>query len=482
MDNIYASYSRPMTKGNYDTDFSNLKEGYTFPSNEVRGRNSVYRFNMKCFNGEYAHNKKLVAMIDDVPTPINYKVIPINRFELVVNKLDSLLFGNEIIITTGDVNRDKEVQHLIERTHWLRDIRRGVKLAEIYGDAILKTGKHGVSPISPLFGYKVVDISDKNKIRGYVLHELLYDRIDYGNHVNYEPKHIRIIISSCGFEFERVYEYKGGNVSGVLGKPVRYKYKDRWITRKGRYYWTGIEDCETVQWLSVNTEKDGVYGSSSFESLKEIIFAIENRLSTENWVVDNHGKPILAAGIQYFNPNEKTGTYSPSIINGKYMVQKGTEGKPEFLTWDGKLDVSKQIRDDLDEHFYELSEMSRCLLTGEFSGNISEETMNNMIKTALDRGNRDLNDLWYDIRKSLYVLCKLNGIKLSIEDININFNVGRVDDTKVISEICSTLSNVGLFSKHTLLTKFWGYTNEDADAEFERIKSETKVDTGGKEL
>ena len=480
MDNIYASYSRPMTKGNYDTDFSNLKEGCQFPSNEVLGRNCVYRFNMKLFNGEYAHNKKLIAMIDDVPTPINYKVLPINKFELVVNKLDSLLFGNEITITTGDAARDKEVQRLIDRTQWIKGVRKAVKLAEIYGDACIKTGRHGISPFSPLFAYKVVDESDKNNVRGYVLHEILYERVNVGQDKReYRPNYIRILISSKGFEYERVYEYKGSNTVGTLGKPIRYKYKDRWIPAKGRYYWTGIEDCETVQWLSVNTEKDGLYGSCAFDSLKEIVFAIENRLSTENWVIDNHGKPLLLVGMTSVTPNEKTGTYSPSVIEGKYMLQKGPSEKPEYLTWDGKLDNSKQIRDDLTEAFYELSEMGKNFLTGEYKGNVSEESLNTMIKSALDRGNRDLNDLWYDIVKSLYVLCKLNGIEVSLADININFNVGRVDDTKVTSEICKTLSEVGLFSKKTLLSKFWGYSEDDAIAEFERIQSENDNNTGG---
>jgi hypothetical protein len=154
------------------------------------------------------------------------------------------------------------------------------------------------------------------------------------------------------------------------------------------------------------------------------------------------------------------------------MIQKGQNEKIEYLTWDGKLESSKQIRDDLEQQFYELSEMGRTFLSGEYTGNVSEESLNNMIKSAIDRGNRDLNDLWYDIRKSLYVLCKLNNIDIDIEDININFNVGRVDDTKVISEICKTLNEVGLFSKQTMLNKFFGYSEEDALAEFERIKSE----------
>lgn len=480
MDEVFG---RKHSRGNYDTDFSNIKEGAEWPSKEVRDRNRCYRFNKRLLNGEYGLNKKLVAIIDDVQQEINYKQLTLNRFELVVNKLDSLLFGNEATIQTGDLERDKDVKKLVERTHWLRDIRKATKICLYSGDAIIKTGRHGISAISPTFGYKVVDISDKNKVLGYVLHELLYDTKEKvaGRYV-WKASHIRILISCKGYEYERVFEYKGGHKQGILGKPVKYKYKDRWISKKGNYYYTDIEDCETVQWLSMNTEKDGLYGASAFDSLKDVILAIETRLSCENYVVDQHGKPILLLGMVSVKPNEKTGTYSPAIIDGKYMIQKGQGEKPEFLTWDGKLDNSKQIRDDLIDEFYELSEMGRCFLTGEFSGgNISEETMGNMIKSAIDRANRDLNDIWYDIRKSLYVLCKLNDIDVKLEDLNIDFQVGRVDNTKVISEICKTLSDIKLFSKQTLLSKFFGYTEEDAKVEFERIQEEANFSIGGNE-
>ena len=476
MSYLFTDYNRPMTRGNYATDFSNLNEGCAFPDNETLARNAIYKFNMRLFTGEYASNKNLVAIINDEYKEINYKVLPLNYFKLIVNKLDSLLFGNDLTIKTGDVSRDALVNRLVERTGWVKSIREAVKLCEIYGDSCIKTGRFGASAFAPKYAYKVVDKSDKKKTIGYVLHELLYETIDgaQGNK-DYTPKYIRILISCKGFDYERVYEYRGTNVSGVLGKPVRYKYKDRWIPRKGRYYWTGINDCETVQWLSVNVEDDGVYGTSSFAQVKDLIFAIENRLSTENWVIDAHGKPLLIAGMSSFKTDELTGQYYLSVVNGKYLVDKGgSDNKPQYLTWDGKLDASKQVRDDLMSTFYELSEMGRTFLSGEYTGNVSEESLNNIIKSAIDRGNREVNDFWYDVRKSLYVLCRLNNIDVALEDINVTFNVGRVDDTKVIAETCDMLAAMGLFSKQTLLNKFWGYSEEDAKAEFERIKSETE--------
>jgi hypothetical protein len=181
--------------------------------------------------------------------------------------------------------------------------------------------------------------------------------------------------------------------------------------------------------------------------------------------------------------DEITGGYYLSVINGKYMINKTSdEHKPEYLTWDGKLEASAEVRDFIKDSFYELSEMGKTFLASEYSGNISEETLGNLIKGALDRANRELNDFWYEIRKSLYVLCKLNHINVSLEDINIDFNIGRVDDPKTLAETCEILSGMKLFSNETLLMKYWGYSSDDAEAEAERIKQENKEDDQGEDV
>ena len=475
MSYLYPDLYRTNTRGNYNTDFSNLKEGRTFPTNEVLARNRVYKHNMRLFTGEYAKDKYLTALIDNHYQYINYRVLPLNYFKLMVDKIDSLLFNNGLSVRTGDTETDKIVANLIDKVGWEKGIREAVRLCEIYGDACIKTYRNGVSAFSPLFAYKVVDASNKDETKGYVLHELLYDEVQYNNNEepSYEPKYIRILISCSGYDYERVYEYTGSNSVGELGRPVRYKYKNRWIPKRGRVYHTDINDCESVQWLSINKTDDGVYGTSSFNQVKDIIFAIEARLSQENWVIDAHGKPLLIAGMSCFKTDEVTGQYYLSTIDGKYLVDKGgTDTKPEYLTWDGKLEASKQVRDDLMSSFYELSEMGKTFLSGEYVGNISEESLNNIIKSAIDRGNREVNDIIRAIKKSLYFLCRLNGINVKLEDINVIFNVGRIDDAKTIADTCKTLIETNMFSNSTLLQMLYGYTQEDAEAEAEKVKAE----------
>lgn len=186
---------------------------------------------------------------------------------------------------------------------------------------------------------------------------------------------------------------------------------------------------------------------------------------------------MLVVGMSQLKTDEITGDYYLSVINGKYMVQRGgSDIDPHYIEWDGKLDASRNVREDLMSQFYELSEMGKTFLSGEYTGNISEESLNNIIKSAIDRGNRELNDIYPQLIKSLYVLCRLNDIDVKIDDLTIEFNVGRADDDKVVAEVSGLLVEQGILSRRTILGRYFGLNDDQADAELERIKQEQ---TGG---
>ena len=460
---------RMATRGNAETDFSMIGEGQQFPTNGIKARNACWKYYNRLYNGTYANNKKLIAKVNSIDTEIPYSVIPVNMFKLTVSKLDSLFFSNEVSIKTGDIKRDERINRLVERTNFIKSLRKAFKIAEIEGDSCIKVYKDGASAFSPIHAFKVVDESDKNNTKAIVLYEYLTTDVGLNQK---RITHIRFEVHQPNSIFEQVFEYLGDRV----GKPVRYWYSGRWIPRSGREYTTGL-DMSLVQWLSLNEEADGIYGQSTFPDFKDIIFALESRLSSELWVEDNHEKPFLVLGAEMFLANEETGRYELKQINGKYLISHGNESaKPEYLTWDGKLENSQQIREDFMSYFYELSELGKTFLSGEYTGNISEETLMNTIKSAIDRGNRDLMDFYTPARDALYCLCKLNGISLNKEDLVIDFNVGRSDDDKVVAEIIKTLHEAGVFSMETLRAKYFGYNEKQSLEEDLKISQEGQPD------
>lgn len=460
----------------YDISLDNIKVGNYFPSNNVSRRQSIYRYYERLYDGSYAYNRRLTyldAMLGEMELP--YKVTPLNYFQLVVDKIVSLMFGNEVMITTGDIDRDKAVKSLAERVNWSESMSKAVKMACILGDSCIKTYKDGVSVFKPYNCYKVLNQSNIDDVLCYVLYEFLYNKDDKGEK---KPSFIRIELHFKGIIKEYVFNWTGSAYRGTIGEPVDYKYNNRIIKSTGNDY--SVEDDITlIQWMSTNKNIDGVYGNPAFKSIIKIVEQLELRLSAEGSVVDNHIKPILVVGQNNIYQNEKTGEITLKQLNGKYIINNGDGPGLEYLTWDGKLDASKSIREDLMSYMYELSELGRTFLSGEYSGNISEETFTNTIKSAIDKAIRIYNEVWSTMRQSLYVLCRLNGIKIDLYELNIINNIGRTDDDFKVAEIIEKLNTAGIFSKATLLEKYFGYTKEQANEELRLRNEEYNIIQGG---
>lgn len=462
---------RLLSRGQYDTDFSFLNYNSEFPSREVQGRNAVYRFRHKQYTGEYARNKNLIARINDVESEIPYKVISVNYFKLLSNKMTDLVFNNEIIIRTGDLNRDKKIRELVERTNWTDSIRKAFKLCTEYGDACIKTNVTGASSFSPLNCFKVVDSSDITKTKAFVLYEPLYIKESGVKTLKY----IRFEIHFKGKIYECVRDYIGIYTGGTVGNAAAVQYKDRKIPKEGIWYNTGVEDAALVQWLSINEEADGVYGESVYQDIQDIVFAIEQRISINQHLLDNSMTPFLIVGGDmidtYYDGNGREHRRL-KLVDGKFLVTYGDGDHVKPVELNYNLENSENMIGLLQSFLYELSEMGKTYLSGEYSGNISEETLSNTIKSAIDKGNRLITEMYTAFRDSLYVLCRLNSIDINIEDINITFNIGRTDDDSKVSEICKTLVESKILSKATVREKYYGFNKEQSDNEDKQIELE----------
>lgn len=469
------NFYRLLNKGEYITDFSFLNSGTNFPTGEIAGRNIVYRYRHKQYTGEYAYNKRLVARIQDREQEIPYHVISLNYFKLLTQKMTDLVLNNDIAIKTGDINRDKLVMDLVEKTQFIDTMRSAFKMCTEYGDVCLKSSKSGTSAFSPLNAFKIIDKSNKTKTKAIALYELLYDENDLTKTYRY----IRFEIHIDGRVFEIVKTYDGGIYNGLygglIGDSVQFNYNGRVIRRDGDWYNTGVNDEKLVQWLSMNIEDDGVYGESVYKDIEDIVYAIEQRLSVNQHLLDNSMTPFLVVGMDMIDTDPQTGKRSLKLVNGTYMVSTGdTDVKSVELNYN--LTNSENMLGILKQFLYELSEMGKTFLSGEYTGNISEETLNNTIKSAIDKGNRLISEVYYGFRNALYCMCILNDIELKKENINIVFNIGRTDDDAAVANVCSVLVNNKILSKATVREKFYGYNKEQSDNEDKQILIESGED------
>lgn len=464
---------RLLSRGQYDTDFSFLNMGSEFPSKEVQGRNIVYRYRHKQYTKEYAANKRLIARIQDREQEIPYKVISLNYFKLLSNKMTDLVLNNDIAIKTGDIIRDKEVNRLVEKQAVIAGFREAFKMCTEYGDVGVKTSTKGITAFPPLQGFKVVDKSDKNNVKAIVLYEYLYKDDDKTKTYNY----VRFEIHFNGCIFEIVKQYNNSVQSGIvgggiIGEAVDFVYHGREIPKSGVWYNTPVLDNKLVEWISINKEDDGVYGSSVYEDIEDLVYAIEQRISVNQHLLDNSMTPFLVVGMDMIDTDPETGRRSLKLINGTFMVSSG-DTNVHSVELNYNLTNSENMLGILKEFLYELSEMGKTFLSGEYSGNISEETLNNTIKSAIDKGNRLINEMYYGFRNIIYNICVLNGINIKKEEITIVFNVGRTDDDKAVADVCTSLVDGKIFSKATVREKYFGYNKEQSDNEDKQIAIES---------
>lgn len=467
-----VDFYRLLSKGQYDTDFSFMNSGTDFPSKEVQGRNIVYEYRHKQYTGEYARNKRLIARIQDREQEINYKVISVNYFKLLSNRMTDLVMNNDIAVKTGDIERDKLVSKLIEKTNYVGSIRKAFKMCTEYGDVCVKSSIKGVSPFSPTHAFKVVDSSDTNMTKAIVLYEYLYDKNDKTK--TYRYIRFEIHFNNRIFEIVKTFDsgLYNGKYGGRIGDSIEFEYKGRKIPKEGIWYNTGVLDNKLVQWISINSEDDGVYGSSVYEDIEDLVYAIEQRLSVNQHLLDNSMTPFLIVGMDMVETDPNTGKRTLKLVNGTYMVSTGdTDVKSVELNYN--LTNSENMLGILKQFLYELSEMGKTFLSGEYSGNISEESLNNIIKSAIDKGNRLINEMYAGFVNALYSLCVLNGIDIKREDITIVFNVGRTDDDKAVADVCTTLVQNKILSKATVREKYYGYNKTQSDNEDLQIALES---------
>jgi len=103
------------------------------------------------------------------------------------------------------------------------------------------------------------------------------------------------------------------------------------------------------------------WGISDYEDLMDLFFAINNRLSRNEHILDKHGDPILAVPKGVLDKNGNVSIQKVKMIEKPSHPMSGEEGKPEYIVWDSKLESSFAQIDVLLEQLWISSQMSPTL-------------------------------------------------------------------------------------------------------------------------
>ncbi|WP_214796592.1 MULTISPECIES: phage portal protein [unclassified Exiguobacterium] len=462
--------------------------GEYFPPVEHESRITRYKENKKLFMGNHwdifrQHDKTLTH------EQKNMLYVSVNFPSLIAKKSADFLFGEDASYSAGKGDNSTEQERMDEwaEKNDLSIVNYEMALSNAYrGDAFYKVRygqEHGGDLPKEFDPYRVIierqnaeyvfpetAVGDANKIVAYhiaVPHQPdkskeLWDLIvesHYAGYIEYSKFEMRPINYNMDGEvvsFKITAEYPEERYSVNTGVPMplvvhvpNYSVDDAW---------EGIDDI---------TE------------LRPLLDEINNRLSQIASILDKHSDPALAVPYGSLqedvdgNPTFRVGMDKVFEVNGKDDVI------PEYITWDGKLSDAFMELDKLVQYILVVAEVPEVAIgkgdsgTSGSSGLAIKWRMNSLL-AKVNRKRQYFNKGL----KSVFMLAQMLEKAVGKADYEyftpvIKFRDGLPKDEMEQANIVATRTGGAVtMSQKAGLMYLDGLTEEQAEAELERIKEE----------
>ena len=243
---------------------------------------------------------------------------------------------------------------------------------------------------------------------------------------------------------------------------------------------TGIEESLIIHvpnWKTGNR----FFGISDYYDMDSIFYAINNRMTKIDNILDKHGDPILMVpkGIV-----DEKGNVNKKAL-GVIEVVDGDTSKPEYIVWDASLENAFKEIEKLVEFMYMTGEISPDILgmgqgIAESGRALKFKLMRTIAKTARKK-------LYYDraIKQAVYVamlLAKKHNIEVDGETVQGEVDVPEltwadglpIDNSETVDNETKAI-DAGLTSKKDAIMRVYQVDDETADEILENIKKEDAI-------
>lgn len=230
-----------------------------------------------------------------------------------------------------------------------------------------------------------------------------------------------------------------------------------------------------------NPKPRGHFGVSDYVDLKELVFALNNRMTKTDNILDKHSDPILALPEGTL---DEEGKIKKEVL-GMFEVGEGGE-KPEYIIWNANLESALKQIDKLVEFLFMFSETSPDVL-GLGKGGQAESGRALKMKLLRTIAKRNRKKLYYDhvIKDVIFtteLLAEANNYKIS-EDFKglkpkspqppeTKWQDGIVNDEVERTEIAMQQVDGGLLSKKRAIMDLHGVKDKEAEEIIKEIEEE----------
>lgn len=464
----------------YNLGRTNMAQINKFPSDSDLTRLRAYNRYEKLLEGNHysAYLSELKETFTDRYKYLRY--VTCNFAGLISKVMADVLFGEKV--TVESVNKNKKEQEFIDELWYQNKLD-----TQLYESSLLNSAR-GDALLRVRVENDQIKIEDINPA-------MYFPRL--GNNFREEPKEVVLAWKDTQKrgEEEETYLIKETYTVGKIKTEI-HLMKDREsqeIVRKvpikdfNKLFNTNYEESvetniDTIPLIHIPNFRinNRYWGTSDFSDLESLFFAINNRMTSIDNILDKHSDPILAVpqGILDEDGNVKKEKL------GMIEVQEG-EGKPEYIVWNANLDNAFKQIDEIVKMIFLMGEISPDVVgldTGRTRAESGRALKLRMLRTLAKKNRKAL---YYEtgIKKAIEVAsmfaiqgAKAGEISYKGEVIipNVKFADGVVDDkVEEIQNETLKLSS-GITSKKNAIKIIEDMDDKEAESLLKEIKEEGK--------
>jgi hypothetical protein len=222
------------------------------------------------------------------------------------------------------------------------------------------------------------------------------------------------------------------------------------------------------------------FGISDYKDLMQLMFAINNRITKVDNILDKHGDPILAVPEGVLDEEGKVSRKSFGVI--EVPTSESAGAKPEYIVWDAKLESAFSEIDKLIEFLFITSETSPASLGLDKDGQAESgrALKYKLLRTIAKKHRKELYFDW-GIKKMLNMAQEFafsNKLKAgdvsskNPENIEIEWQDGIINDAKETLEIEQTKLDNGLTTTKEAIQRLEGVDEKTAEEKVKLIEEE----------
>lgn len=471
-----AANDATITEAKTEVVSTNPQPKIIFPDSESVLRLSNYQYFEQLFDGDQYEAFRLRVNSDEYNKAYSKLRYVMVNFAGMISKIAAdFLFSEKVTLKMSDEGDQKFVQALWDENNLDSQVYESALSNSYNGDAVFKVrvGKrHPNSKESTIIIEEITPriyfpVNDPFNVRAEPLKKELAWVFKKGN-----DRYLRKEIHEPGIIRNEVFTMKSNSEVdaaadlSVLGIPGLTPTQD-----------TLIEESLVVH--IPNWKKGSKWnGISDYNDLDSLFYAVNNRMTKVDNILDKHSDPILMVPPGVLDENGKVKKKALGVIE----IGEGESGKPEYIVWDASLENAFKEIEKLVEFLYMIGEVSPDVLgLGEGVSDSGRALKFKLMRTIAKVARKKLY-YYIGLRQVLYVAqlmakahnIKVGGLTLTKPAVkpDIKFADGLPIDDKELIETETMAIDSGITSKRDSMMRVYNIDEKTADERMKEIEAE----------